>query len=79
MRIASITAGAAGMYCGSCMRDNTLVAELHRRNVTFLHMAMGEQAPKSLAIRSAKTHATPVIVCCGLTPRFVGKTDESAT
>ena len=28
MRIAYITAGAAGMYCGSCMRDNTLVAAL---------------------------------------------------
>lgn len=29
MRIAYITAGAAGMYCGSCMRDNTLVRALH--------------------------------------------------
>src|SRR6185503_6932412 len=28
MRIAYITAGAAGMYCGSCMHDNTLVSEL---------------------------------------------------
>jgi glycosyltransferase involved in cell wall biosynthesis len=28
MRIASITAGAAGMYCGSCMRDNTLAAAI---------------------------------------------------
>ena len=28
MRIAFITAGAAGMFCGSCMRDNTLVAAL---------------------------------------------------
>jgi glycosyltransferase involved in cell wall biosynthesis len=28
MRIAYITAGAAGMYCGSCMHDNTLVAAL---------------------------------------------------
>ncbi len=28
MRIAYVTAGAAGMYCGSCMRDNTLVAAL---------------------------------------------------
>ena len=28
MRIVYITAGAAGMYCGSCMRDNTLVAAL---------------------------------------------------
>ena len=30
MRIAFITAGAAGMYCGSCMRDNTLVAALNK-------------------------------------------------
>ncbi|MBI1830627.1 MAG: glycosyltransferase, partial [Planctomycetes bacterium] len=28
MRISYITAGAAGMYCGSCMRDNTLVTAL---------------------------------------------------
>src|SRR5271169_2978823 len=30
MRIVYITAGAAGMFCGSCMRDNTLVSALHR-------------------------------------------------
>src|SRR5262249_51828186 len=30
MRITYITAGAAGMYCGSCMHDNTLVAALTR-------------------------------------------------
>lgn len=30
MRIAFITAGAAGMYCGSCMRDNTLISALIR-------------------------------------------------
>src|SRR5262245_18851373 len=28
MRIAYITAGAANMFCGSCMRDNTLAAAL---------------------------------------------------
>jgi glycosyltransferase involved in cell wall biosynthesis len=28
MRIAYITAGAGGMYCGSCMHDNTLAAAL---------------------------------------------------
>ncbi len=28
MRIAYLAAGAAGMYCGSCMRDNRLVATL---------------------------------------------------
>lgn len=31
MRILSITAGAAGMYCGSCFRDNALAAELKRQ------------------------------------------------
>ncbi len=38
MRILSITAGAAGMYCGSCLRDNALAAELMRRghDVTLL-------------------------------------------
>jgi glycosyltransferase involved in cell wall biosynthesis len=30
VRILSITAGAAGMYCGSCFRDNALAAELIR-------------------------------------------------
>ena len=31
MRIAFITAGAAGMFCGSCMRDNALVSALIER------------------------------------------------
>ena len=31
MRILSLTAGAASMYCGSCLRDNALAAELIRR------------------------------------------------
>ena len=38
MRITSITAGASGMYCGSCIRDNALAAALARRghDVTLL-------------------------------------------
>ena len=38
MRILSITAGAAGMYCGSCSRDNALAVELLSRGhqVTLL-------------------------------------------
>ncbi len=28
MNIVSITAGAASMYCGSCLRDNALATEL---------------------------------------------------
>ncbi len=31
MRILYLTAGAAGMYCGSCLRDNALAAELFRQ------------------------------------------------
>jgi glycosyltransferase involved in cell wall biosynthesis len=31
VKILSITAGAAGMYCGSCFRDNALAAELLAR------------------------------------------------
>src|SRR5262249_55629637 len=31
MKITYITAGAGGMYCGSCMHDNTLVAALVRQ------------------------------------------------
>lgn len=31
--IAYVTAGGAGMFCGSCMRDNALAAELHARGV----------------------------------------------
>jgi len=38
MRLLSITAGAGDMYCGSCLRDNALAAELQRagHDVTLL-------------------------------------------
>jgi hypothetical protein len=38
MNILYITAGAAGMYCGSCLRDNALATELIRQghDVTLL-------------------------------------------
>jgi len=38
MKILSLTAGAATMYCGSCLRDNALAAELMRlgHDVTLL-------------------------------------------
>jgi glycosyltransferase involved in cell wall biosynthesis len=32
-KIVYITAGAANMYCGSCLHDNTLVRALSRRNI----------------------------------------------
>ncbi|MFI4875246.1 MAG: glycosyltransferase family 4 protein [Blastopirellula sp. JB062] len=30
LTIASITAGSAGMFCGSCMRDNTIARAMHK-------------------------------------------------
>jgi glycosyltransferase involved in cell wall biosynthesis len=38
MRILYLTAGAAGMYCGSCLRDNALATELlaHGHEVTLV-------------------------------------------
>jgi glycosyltransferase involved in cell wall biosynthesis len=36
MKIVYLTAGAAGMYCGSCMRDNTLAAALRARGRELL-------------------------------------------
>jgi glycosyltransferase involved in cell wall biosynthesis len=33
MKLVYLTAGAAGMYCGSCMHDNTLAAALSRMGV----------------------------------------------
>jgi glycosyltransferase involved in cell wall biosynthesis len=36
MRVAYLTAGAAGMYCGSCMRDNTLAAALREQGLDIL-------------------------------------------
>ena len=38
MKILYITAGAAGMYCGSCLLDNALAAEMmaQRHDVILL-------------------------------------------
>ena len=35
-RVAYLTAGAANMFCGSCLRDNTLAAELRREGCEIL-------------------------------------------
>ena len=51
MRILSITAGAAGMYCGSCFRDNALAAEL---------MARGEDVTLAPVYTPTRTDETNV-------------------
>jgi glycosyltransferase involved in cell wall biosynthesis len=40
MRILYLTAGAAEMYCGSCLRDNALAAELKKRGHDVLLLPM---------------------------------------
>src|SRR5215467_924044 len=38
MKILAFTAGAARMYCGSCLRDNTLAAEMRRQGHDIILM-----------------------------------------
>lgn len=40
MRIVSLTSGAAGMYCGTCLRDNSLARELMRQGHDVLLVPM---------------------------------------
>jgi glycosyltransferase involved in cell wall biosynthesis len=40
MKILSLTAGAANMYCGSCLRDNALATELKRQGHDVLLLPM---------------------------------------
>ena len=61
MKILSITAGAAGMYCGSCFRDNALAAELLARghDVTLragLHADAHRRAERQPPTRAVRRH-----------------------
>jgi glycosyltransferase involved in cell wall biosynthesis len=40
MKILALTAGAANMYCGSCLRDNALAAELKRQGHDVILLPM---------------------------------------
>ncbi len=60
MRIAYLTAGAAGMYCGSCLHDNTLAAALTRLGVDI------QLIPTPNRVRHHHQHA----VACKQDPRL---------
>src|SRR5205823_13021579 len=49
MKILSITAGAAGMYCGSCSRDNALAVELLARAAAAIRSEEHTSELQSLA------------------------------
>ena len=61
VRILSITAGAAGMYCGSCSRDNALAVELLARGheVTLapaVHADQSRRAQRQPRPRAVRRH-----------------------
>ncbi|MFT3879246.1 MAG: glycosyltransferase family 4 protein [Gemmatales bacterium] len=58
MRIASITAGAGGMYCGSCMKDNTLANALHRLG----HECLLIPCYTPLRLDEPEAEATPIFL-----------------
>src|ERR1700684_4457146 len=59
MKIAYITAGAAGMFCGSCMHDNTLVAALRAQGHDALLI------PTYTPIRTDEADRSQSRVFCG--------------
>jgi hypothetical protein len=65
MNILSITAGAAGMYCGSCLRDNALAVELLRRGhtVTLLPLYTPTNPDETIACYSAASAFTCSNTC----------------
>ena len=54
MRIALLTPGAAGMYCGGCMRDNALTAALRRAGHDALQLPLYTPLNLDEADNSAK-------------------------
>ncbi len=81
MRILSLTAGAASMYCGSCLRDNALASELiaprpRRHAAADLHADADRRAERqpAAACSSAASAST-----CSSTCRSSGIRRRSST
>jgi glycosyltransferase involved in cell wall biosynthesis len=64
MRILALTAGAARMYCGSCLRDNSLAAELQRQghDVTLLPLYTPTRTDE-LNVSSPEVSLNGISVC----------------
>ena len=80
LRILAITAGAANMYCGSCLRDNALARELMRQGHEVTLVLAGLAAPYALvhvarhgATRWLARAATAIgiVVVVAVSARFV--------
>ncbi len=79
MRILSLTAGAAQMYCGSCLRDNALARELIRQGhevslIPLYTPTKTDEPNQSSAIRFIRWHqclpAAEILVLSVMPPGF---------
>jgi|SRR5438552_6937358 len=85
MKILSITAGAAGMYCGSCSRDNALAVELLARghDVTLLPLYTPTRTDESNASSSQvlfggiSVYLQQHLALFRVTPRFLDRLWDS--
>ena len=85
MKILAITAGAANMYCGSCLRDNALAAELIRQghDVTLLPIYTPTRTDEpnvsegKVLYNGINVYLQQVIPFFRYTPSFVDRVFES--
>ncbi len=85
MRILAITAGAANMYCGSCLRDNALAAELLRQGheVTLVPIYTPTRtdepnvSEKRVLYGGVNIYLQQVLPLFRRTPRFVDRLFDS--
>ena len=58
MRIAYVGAGAAGMYCGSCLHDNTLAGALLRLGHEVVLLPTYTPMRRACLVAANATHLT---------------------
>jgi glycosyltransferase involved in cell wall biosynthesis len=86
VRILAITAGAANMYCGSCLRDNALAAELLRQghDVTLLPIYTPTRTDEPnvsedrVLYGGVNVYLQQILPLFRRTPRFVDRLFDSA-
>jgi glycosyltransferase involved in cell wall biosynthesis len=75
MKILAFTAGAARMYCGSCLRDNTLAAELKRQGHDVILMPLYTPTRTDEAnVSDSRVFMNGITVCLEQQSAFFRKT-----
>jgi hypothetical protein len=85
LKILSITAGAAGMYCGSCLRDNALAIELMARghDVTLVPVYTPTLTDEPTSAAATCSSAASAFTCSSIRrcfrklPRFLDRLWDS--